>query len=198
MFTHYLEILLAHLLNSEMKNKVTQQAIKDIKILISDVDGVLTDGTISLGSDGTEFKRFSVEDGAGAAYARLAGIPIALISGRFSLCTSRRAAEMGIKHCYQGKLNKLDAYNEILDIYKLKDKNVAYIGDGLIDIPILSKVGLPCTVPNAHKKVLSVSDFITTKEGGDGAFREVVEMILDGKGIYDKIYNEMSQQIYKA
>ena len=181
-----------------MSNKVNQEAIKNIKILISDVDGVLTDGTISLGSDGTEFKRFSVEDGAGAAYARLAGIPIALISGRFSICTSRRASEMGIKHCYQGKLNKLDAYNEILDIYKLSDKEVAYIGDGLIDIPILSRVGFPCTVPNAHRKVLAVSDFVTNKEGGYGALREVVELILTEKGIYDKIYDKMHKQIYKA
>ena len=181
-----------------MKNKVNQEAIKNIKILISDVDGVLTDGTISIGSDGTEFKRFSVEDGAGAAYARLADIPIALISGRFSLCTLRRANEMGIEHCYQGKLNKLDAYNEILDIYKLSDKEVAYIGDGLIDIPILSRVGFPCTVPDAHSKVLSVSDFITTKRGGHGAFREVVELILTSKGIYDKIYDKMQKQIYKA
>ncbi len=174
------------------------KAIQNIKIIISDVDGVLTDGTISLGSDGTEFKRFSVEDGAGAAYARLANIPIALISGRFSLCTSRRASEMGIKHCYQGKLNKLDSYKEILDIYNLSDKEVAYIGDGLIDIPILSKVGFPCTVPDAHEKVLSVADFITTKKGGNGAFREVVELILDKQGIYDKIYDKMHKQIYKA
>jgi len=181
-----------------MKNKANQKAIQNIKILISDVDGVLTDGTISLGSDGTEFKRFSVEDGAGAAYARLAEIPIALISGRFSVCTSRRASEMGIKHCYQGKLNKLDAYNELLDIYKVNDSEVAYIGDGLIDIPILSRVGLPCTVPDAHEKVLSVSNFVTTKRGGYGAFREVVEMILMGKGIYDKIYDKMHKQIYKA
>ncbi len=174
------------------------KAIQNIKIIISDVDGVLTDGTISLGSDGTEFKQFSVEDGAGAAYARLANIPIALISGRFSLCTSRRASEMGIKHCYQGKLNKLDSYKEILDIYNLSDKEVAYIGDGLIDIPILSKVGFPCTVPGAHEKVLSVADFVTTKKGGYGAFREVVELILHKQGIYDKIYDKMHKQIYKA
>jgi len=181
-----------------MKNKLNLKAIKNIKILISDVDGVLTDGTIILGSDGTEFKQFSVEDGAGAAYARLANIPIALISGRFSLCTSRRASEMGIKDYYQGKLNKLDAYNEILDKYKLSDKEVAYIGDGLIDVPILSKVGFPCTVPNAHEKVLSVSDYITVKRGGDGALREVVELILKKQGIYDKIYDKMHKQIYKA
>lgn len=181
-----------------MKNKLNQKIIENIKILISDVDGVLTDGTISVGSDGTEYKRFSVEDGAGSAYARLAGLPVALISGRFSLCTSRRANEMGIKHCYQGKLNKLDSYNKILDIYKAEDQEVAYIGDGLIDIPILSRVGFPCTVPDAHSKVLSISDFVTAKRGGHGAFREVVELILTKKGIYDTIYEKMNNEIYKA
>ena len=181
-----------------MKNKLNQKIIENIKILISDVDGVLTDGTISVGSDGTEYKRFSVEDGAGSAYARLAGLPIALISGRFSLYTSRRANEMGIKHCYQGKLNKLDSYNKIINIYKAEDQEVAYIGDGLIDIPILSRVGFPCTVPDAHSKVLSISDFVTSKRGGYGAFREVVELILTKKGIYDTIYEKMNNEIYKA
>ena len=80
----------------------------NIKLLISDVDGVFTDGTILIGSDGTEFKSFSVEDGAGVAFARLANIPVALISGRYSPCTSRRIKELGIEHCYQGKLNKID------------------------------------------------------------------------------------------
>ena len=78
---------------------------------------------------------------------------------------------MGIEHCYQGKLNKLDAYNEILDIYKLSDKEVAYIGDGLIDIPILSKVGFPCNFPNPHSKVLSVSVIFNTKIGFNLVFR---------------------------
>ena len=181
-----------------MTNKIDPKIIKNIKLLISDVDGVLTDGTINIGSDGTEFKSFSVEDGAGAAYARLAKLPLALISGRFSLCTLRRSKEMGIQHCYQGKLNKLDAYHDLLKIYNVKDKQVAYIGDGLIDIPILEKVGFACSVPNAHSKVISVSDFVTTKEGGHGAFREVVEHILINKGIYDKIYEKMHKEIYKA
>ena len=105
---------------------------------------------------------------------------------------------MEIEHCYQGKLNKLKSYNEILDIYSINDKEVAYIGDGLIDIPILNRVGFSCTVPDAHHKVLSVSDFVTHKKGGSGAFREVVELILTTKGIYDKIYKKMNDEIYKA
>ena len=181
-----------------MKSKLNKSKIKKIKILISDVDGVLTDGKISIGSDGTEFKRFSVEDGAGSAYARMADLPVAFISGRFSICTSRRAIEMGVSHCYQGSLNKLGPYNEILNHFNIKDDEVAYIGDGLIDIPLLERVGLSCTVPDAHQKVLSISDYITQKKGGDGAFREVVELILTSKGVYNSIYEKMSNEIYKS
>lgn len=181
-----------------MENKLSQKKIKDIKLLVSDVDGVLTDGTIYTGSDGTEFKNFSVEDGAGAAYARVAGLPIALISGRFSLCTLLRSKEMGIEHCYQGKLNKLGSYQELKEIFSVSDHEVAYIGDGLIDIPLLERVGFPCTVPGAHERVASLCDYTTIKEGGHGALREVVELILTQKGVYDKIYEKMSKEIYKA
>ena len=181
-----------------MENKLSQKKIKDIKLLISDVDGVLTDGTIYIGSDGTEFKNFSVEDGAGAAYARMAGLPLALISGRFSLCTLLRSKEMGIEHCYQGKLNKLDSYQKLKEIFNVSDHEIAYIGDGLIDIPLLKIVGFPCTVPGAHEKVKSFCDYTTTKSGGGGAFREIVELILTHKGVYDKIYEKMENEIYKV
>ena len=181
-----------------MVNKVSKKQFEDIKLLISDVDGVLTDGTIHIGSDGTEFKQFSVEDGAGAAYARMAGIPIALISGRFSLRTLIRSKEMGIEHCYQGKLNKLDSYEELKNIYNVSDNEIAYIGDGLIDIPILDKVGLPCTVPDAHFKVKELSCYTTVSTGGRGAFREIVELILTNKGVYDEIYDKMQKETYKA
>ena len=181
-----------------MVNKVSKKQFEDIKLLISDVDGVLTDGTIHIGSDGTEFKQFSVEDGAGSAYARMAGIPIALISGRFSLCTLIRSKEMGIEHCYQGKLNKLDSYEELKIIYNVSDNEIAYIGDGLIDIPILDKVGLPCTVPDAHVKVKELSCYTTVSAGGRGAFREVVELILTNKGVYDEIYDKMRKETYRA
>ena len=149
-----------------MESIISKQVFKDIKLIISDVDGILTDGTIYLGNDGTEFKKFNVEDGAGSAYARMANIPIALISGRFSLCTLLRSKEMGIEHCYQGKLNKLDSYEKLKKIYNVSDNQIAYIGDGLIDIPVLEKVGLPCTVPDAHLKVKNISKYITQKKRG--------------------------------
>ena len=181
-----------------MENKLDQKKIKNIKLLISDVDGILTDGRIFISNNGLEYKGFSVEDGAGSAYARLANLPVALISGRYSASTSLRAKEMGIEHCYQGNLNKLEAYTELLSIYNVRDKQVAYIGDGLIDIPILAKVGFACSVPSAHRKVKEISNYITIKEGGYGAFREVVELILIHKGIYDKVYDKMHETIYKG
>ena len=181
-----------------MVNKLSKKQFQDIKILISDVDGVLTDGTIHIGSDGTEFKQFSVEDGAGAAFARMAGIPIALISGRFSLCTLIRSKEMGIEYCYQGKLNKLDSYEELKEVFNVLDNEIAYIGDGLIDIPILEKVGFSCTVPDAHSKVKELCYYTTESRGGRGAFREVVDLILTNKGVYDEIYDKMRKETYKA
>ena len=113
--------------------------VKEISLIISDVDGVLTDASIYIGGDGTEFKKFSVEDGAGAAFARYASIDIALISGRYSAATELRAKELKIEHCYQGKLNKIEAYNELCDIYNVTPENIAYIGDGIIDLPVIEK-----------------------------------------------------------
>ena len=181
-----------------MTNNASQKKIKDIKLLVSDVDGVLTDGTIYIGSDGTEFKNFSVEDGAGAAYARMAGLPIALISGRFSLCTLLRSKEMGIKHCYQGNLNKLEAYGELLSMYRLSDKQVAYIGDGLIDIPVMLKSGFSVSPQNAHQSVKDIADYITEKSGGEGVLREVVELILKEQEIYNDVLEKMKKKINKT
>ena len=174
-----------------MENKLSQKKIKDIKLLISDVDGVLTDGTIYIGSDGTEFKNFSVEDGAGAAYARMAGLPLALISGRFSLCTLLRSKEMGIEHCYQGKLNKLDSYQELKEIFNVSDHEIAYIGDDLIDIPVMEKVGLPAAVQNAYPDVKEKAVFVTKTRGGEGAFREFIDWMLMELGTYKKCLEDM-------
>ena len=125
----------------------------DINLLISDVDGVLTDGAIYLGYDGIELKKFNVLDGAGVAIARAANLKIALISGRYSLATERRAKELDIKDVYNGSLNKIPAYDELKRKYSLVDANIAYIGDDLIDLPVMEKVALPIAVANAVNEV---------------------------------------------
>lgn len=180
-----------------MNDKVTEAAAQ-IKLLISDVDGVLTDGAVYIGSSGDEFKKFTVEDGAGAAFAKLAGLPVAFISGRYSEATSRRAKELKIVHCIQGKLDKITAFEELCKIYDVERSEVAYIGDGLVDIPVMEKAGLPISVPNAHKLVKEKSFFITKLKGGNGAFREVVEIILEARGLFAKTMKQMRQNTYIA
>ncbi len=157
-----------------------------IKLIISDVDGVLTDGSIYKGPDGFEMKRFSVEDGAGIALARAGGLKIALLSGRYSEATEARAAELNIEDVYNGTLNKLPPYEDLKNKYNLSDDEIAYVGDGLIDLVIMEKVGVPISVQNGHALVKKVAVFTTTKNGGSGALREAIEWILKGQGCYDE------------
>ena len=167
-----------------------------IKLIITDVDGVLTDGKIYIDNNKNEIKNFHVDDGAGAALARLANIPVAFLSGRYSESTSIRAKELKILFCIQGVLDKITAYKEIISHYKLKKENVCYIGDGLIDIPPIIESGLSITVPNAHSKIKNISDYITSKSGGEGVLLEVVELILDKQNRLEKIMDNMIKKIY--
>ena len=143
------------------------KSISNIKVLATDVDGVLTDSTILFGSDGTEYKRFSVEDGAGAAYSNLAGIPIVFISARFSVCTVIRASEMNVSQCYQGSLDKLGQLSRLCKDLSVKEKEIAYIGDGLVDIHVLKRGNDAskdtCQLRNVHP------DTTTVQKGGTAA-----------------------------
>ena len=158
----------------------------------------MTDGSIFIGADGAEFKKFNVEDGAGVAFSRLASIPIAIISGRYSDSTLMRSKELKIEHCFQGSLDKTTPYNKICNLYNVKPENIAYIGDGLIDIPVMLKSGIAIAPENAHQSVKDVSDYITEKSGGEGVLREAVEWILREQNIYDEILDEMKKKIYKV
>ena len=181
-----------------MTNKTLKNKIKNISLIISDVDGVLTDGSIFIGPEGAEFKKFNVEDGAGVAFARLASIPIALISGRESKATTIRAKELKIEHCFQGSLDKTTPYKKVCNIYNVSPENIAYIGDGLIDIPVMLKSGFSVSPQNGHQSVKDISDYITEKSGGDGVLREVVDLILKEQGIYNQILEKMKKKIYKT
>ncbi len=169
---------------------------KKIKLIITDVDGVLTNGKIYLDNNKNEIKSFHVDDGAGVALARLANIPVAFLSGRYSESTTIRANELKVQFCIQGVLDKITAYKKIVSHYKLKKENVCYIGDGLIDIPPIIESGLSVTVPNAHSKIINISDFITSKSGGEGILLEVVELILEKQNRLEKIMNDMIKKIY--
>ena len=167
-------------------------------MIISDVDGVWTDGTFYKGTDGQEFKKFNVNDGVGVAMARAANFRIALISGRYSAATEYRAEELKIKDVYNGGLNKIPAYEELKKNYNLLDNEIAYVGDDLIDIPVMEKVGTPIAVANAIMNVKEISTYITKKAGGQGAFRDSVSWIIDQQGRTDDVLKAMKEHILKS
>ncbi len=157
-----------------------------IKLLLMDVDGVLTDGRIYLQSlpDGSalEIKAFNAWDGAGLKMLRAAGIRTGVITGRGSAATDRRAHEVGMEFVFQEQPEKLPAYDEILRNAGVRDEEVAYIGDDLPDLPVLRRVGLAVAVANAAAEVKRAAHYVTKRTGGEGAVREVVELILKAQG----------------
>ena len=168
---------------------------KKIKMLISDVDGVWTDGSFYKGPDSFELKKFSVFDGVGMAMARTADLRIALISGRYSPATESRAKELKIKDVYNGTLNKIPAYEELKKKYELDDSNIAYLGDDWIDIPVMNRVAVPIAVENASLEVKNIAIHITKTSGGNGAFREAVEWIIDQQGRKEEIIEMMQKRL---
>ena len=164
-------------------------------MLISDVDGVWTDGSFYKGPDSFELKKFSVFDGVGMAMARTADLRIALISGRYSPATESRAKELKIKDVYNGTLNKVPAYEELKIKYELDDSSIAYLGDDWIDIPVMNRVAVPIAVENASLEVKNIAIHITKTSGGDGAFREAVEWIIDQQGRKEEIIEMMQKRL---
>ena len=171
---------------------------KNIEIIISDIDGVWTDGSIYKGTDNMEFKKFSVFDGVGVAYARAANLKIAIISARYSPATEHRAKELNIDDCYNGGLNKLHAYNDIKNKYSLSDDKIAYLGDDMVDLPVMQLVGLPIAAANATPEILNVAKYTTKVKGGDGAFRDAVEWIIKMQGRTDEVKEKMIKRVLNS
>jgi 3-deoxy-D-manno-octulosonate 8-phosphate phosphatase (KDO 8-P phosphatase) len=157
------------------------------RLLIMDVDGVLTDGRIIQDGHGHELKVFDVKDGHGIVMAHRAKLRTALISGRESETITRRAEELGIELVFQKIWNKLEVYEKILVDTKLTHDKVAYIGDDLIDIPLLRRVGLAVAVADAVDEVKGAAHLITQRPGGQGAVREVIELILRAQDHWDSL-----------
>jgi 3-deoxy-D-manno-octulosonate 8-phosphate phosphatase (KDO 8-P phosphatase) len=159
---------------------------KKIKVLLMDVDGVLTDGRIWLLSrrDGTasEIKGFSAYDGAGLKLARAAGIRTGLITGRESSAVAQRARECEMEFVYQHRATKLGALEEIMQATGASADEVGYVGDDLPDVPVLQRVGLGAAVANAVPEVKKAAHFVTSRSGGEGAVREVIELIVKAQG----------------
>lgn len=159
-----------------------KQKIDRVKLLIMDVDGVLTDGRIVLDEQGREIKSFDVKDGYGLVMLRQKGIKTAIISARSAKAVSARAKDLNIDKIFQDAYPKLHAYEKILKSLKLTDEEACFIGDDLPDVPVMERVGFAVAVPSAVPEVKRVCDYITQKDGGAGAVREVVELILKTQG----------------
>ena len=159
-------------MNSQAVSPKTRALAENLKMLMLDVDGVLTDGGIILIGQDSEAKRFDVQDGLGIALARAAGLKTAIITSRNSAVVQRRATELGIDEVVQGMSNKLEGLDAILSKYGITASQAAYIGDDLQDISVMSRVGLPIAVQNAVKTVKDCSFYVTRAPGGHGAVRD--------------------------
>ncbi len=166
--------------------QITQQA-KQIRLVIFDVDGVLTDGSLIMGDDGQEYKAFNAKDGHGMKMLQASGVEIGIISARNSRVVSLRMENLGIKHVYQGQRDKLKAFADLLKKLKLEPGQIAYVGDDLLDLCIMRKVGLAIAVQDASPEVVAEADWQTTSNGGKGAAREICEMIMQAQGTFDDI-----------
>ncbi len=161
--------------------------LKRVSLLILDVDGVLTDGRIHFDASGRESKIFHVHDGAGIAYFRKAGGRVALLSGRSCEVVDQRARELGITDVLQGHIEKVAPYEQLLSKHELDDDDVCYVGDDLTDLPLLRRVGFPAAPSNARPEVRHSVAYVTRARGGEGAVREVVELLLRAQGMWRSI-----------
>jgi len=169
-------------IEDELKKRISR-----IRMMIFDVDGVLTDGRIIYMDNGSEMKEFDVQDGHGIKLLQRAGIDVALISGRACRAVEQRAIGLGIARVYQGAKVKIEAYDQLLSDTGLKEHETGFMGDDLIDIPVMRRAGFSVAVPNGVQHIFPYAHYITKASGGRGAAREVCEMILQAQGLWDNV-----------
>lgn len=153
-----------------------------VKLVVFDVDGVLTDGSLFVGDDGQEYKAFHARDGMGMSLLQKTGVEIAVITARTSQVVLHRMENLKVKHIYQGRLNKLAAYNEIIEKLAISAQQTAYVGDDVVDLPVMQKAGLAIAVADAHPYVKQHAHWQTQHAGGHGAARDVCELIMQAQG----------------
>jgi 3-deoxy-D-manno-octulosonate 8-phosphate phosphatase (KDO 8-P phosphatase) len=156
-----------------------------VELVLFDVDGVLTDGSLYLGDDGQEYKAFHSRDGHGMTMLQEAGVRIGVITGRTSQVVVHRMASLGIEHVYQGRREKLPAFEDLLARLGLSPEVVAFVGDDVVDLPLLTRAGLAIAVADAHPLVVRHAHWKTPSAGGRGAARDVCELVLEAKGLLD-------------
>lgn len=159
-----------------------------VRLLLLDVDGVLTDGSITYTGEGTELKAFNTRDGFGLYLVRQAEVKLGLITARQSEAVARRARDLDMSYVYQGRRDKIAAYEEILALENITDRQVAYVGDDWMDVPLLSRVGFAATVADAVPEVKRLVHYTTTRTGGRGAVREICDLIIDAKGLTEELF----------
>ena len=158
---------------------------KAVRLVVFDVDGVLTDGSLFIDADGRELKAFNSRDGHGMKMLQSSGVEIAIITGRTSEAVSFRMKSLGIEHVYQGQRDKLPAFIELLEKLSLQPEQVAYVGDDVVDLPIMCRVGLAVAVEDAHAWVKKHAHWQTAQPGGRGAARDLCELIMEAQGVLD-------------
>ncbi|MFM9834600.1 MAG: KdsC family phosphatase [Methylophilaceae bacterium] len=155
---------------------------KQIKVVIFDVDGIMTDGGLTIGDDGQEYKTFNSQDGLGMKLLRQSGVQMAIITGRSSKVVTQRAESTGVVHFYQGVDDKLVAFNDLVKKMNIQPEQAAFMGDDIVDVPPMLRCGLAITVPNSPDSVKQRAHYVTQKQAGHGAVREVCEMIMQAQG----------------
>ena len=175
-----------------LTGQTLHERARRIRLVLLDVDGVLTDGTVSIAGDGHERKSFFIRDGAGIVMAQRAGLRIGLLSGRPSEATSRRAAELGVTLVVQGG-DKLEQYGRLLRDAGLDPTQVAFMGDDLLDLPVFARVGIAAAPADAAAEVLGAAHWVSRFEGGRGAVRELLELLLKATGQWDTIVAGLSR-----
>ena len=171
-------------------SKTLKSKIFKIKALVLDVDGVLTEGKLTFDGQGRELKGFNVQDGFGIVILKRAGIKTAIITAGNSKVVKVRADYLHIDKLYSGAYPKILSYEKMLKSFRIKDENVCFVGDDLTDYQILKRVGFPVAVCNAVSEIKKVASFVTKKEGGDGAVREVIELILKTQGKWQQAISQ--------
>jgi 3-deoxy-D-manno-octulosonate 8-phosphate phosphatase (KDO 8-P phosphatase) len=164
-----------------------QERLRKIRLLLLDVDGVLTDGRITYDANGVESKTFDVKDGHGLKMLQRAGIKVGIITGRTSEIVALRARELGIEILHQGAKQKLPPYEAVLQEHGFEDREVAYVGDDLVDLPILKRVGFAVTVADGVEELRGRVDYVTRRPGGHGAVREVCDLLLKETGCWGEV-----------
>lgn len=167
------------------QSKENEERARRIKVIVFDVDGVMTDGGLILGDDGQEYKQFHSQDGLGMKLLKASGVQMAIITGRTSKVVIKRAENTGIAHFYQGVEDKLEAFVELTQSLNISAEECAFMGDDVVDLPPMRKSGFAITVPHAMPLVKQYAHYITTLQAGRGAVREICEFIMRAQGTYD-------------